>query len=435
MNIEQIPIITVSYNSPELIEILLRSIRQFYDNRVYIVDGSADQVVDEIKQVTNRFDNVEFIPFGYNIHHGPGMAWAIKNLNLSGPVLFLDSDVEIITNGFLESLLSHLTPDLYGVGDVCETSPTVLKDVPPGTSPFGYLTPLCMLCNIDVMRNWPLPIKHGAPMISSMFGLYEAGKSDLIRHVDWVRNDYSPGTTKIFIRHDWQGTVRRTGGYHYDTDIGKQDYNGHLLSFLPTNAQQVMEIGCNNGALARAYKKLNPICHYTGVEIDMQAVRQARMPCDFVFNMDIESADEHFFQDARHIDCWILPEVLAYLKDPWSLLAKINKVIPANGSIIASIPNMQHWSMQARLNSGNLNYEAKGLLKRGHLRWFSRNAIVEMFAHAGFQISAGIATIGENADEKILSAIRVMAEHAGIDPVVAVQDAIPLEYIIKAVRS
>jgi predicted O-linked N-acetylglucosamine transferase (SPINDLY family) len=64
------------------------------------------------------YDNVEFIPFGYNIHHGPGMSWAINHLGLSGEVLFLDSDVEILKPGFIESLHSHLKPGMYGVGNV-----------------------------------------------------------------------------------------------------------------------------------------------------------------------------------------------------------------------------------------------------------------------------------------------------------------------------
>jgi SAM-dependent methyltransferase len=432
MNIEQIPIITVSYNSPELIEILLRSIRKYYGNKVYIVDGSGDHVVDEIRQVTERFTNVEFIPFGYNIHHGPGMAWAIKNLNLSGPALFLDSDVEVIANGFLESLHEQLTPDLYGVGDVSDTVDQLLKDLPAGTRPFGYLSPLCMLCNIDVMRNWPLPIKHGAPMLPPMFGLFKAGKGNLIRNVDWIKNDYTAGTTKVFIRHDWQGTVRRSGGYHYDTEIVGQDYNSHLLSFIPTDAQNVMEVGCNNGALARAYKKINPICHYTGVESDIKAAGLARTPCDFVFDMDIESADEHFFQHARQSDCWIFADVLAHLNDPWSLLKKIRDVIPSQGSIVASIPNMQHWSIQARLNRGDLKYETGGLLDRGHLRWFGRSAMIEMFQRAGFQISSAVATMGNDPGEKFLPAIRLMAECSGIDPDIAVQDAAPLQYIVRA---
>lgn len=430
MNPEQIPIISVSYNSPELIEVLLRSIRRFYPNRIYIIDGSNDELANQIKEVTLDYENVEFIPFGYNIHHGPGMAWAIKNLGLSGPALFLDSDVEILNGGFLESLLSHLTPDLYGVGDI--TYPQ-LADVPEEHRGIGYLSPACMLCNIDVMRNWPVPIKHGAPMVLPMLALAKAGKIDLIRQVDWVKNDYANGTTKIHFRHDWQGTVTRTGGYHYDTEPVASNYNYALLPLIPKDVHNIMEIGCNNGALARAYKNINPICNYTGVDIDPAAVRLARKSCDFVFNMNIESADERFFQDAGNCDCWVFSEVLEYLNDPWALLAKIRKIIPANGTIIACIPNMQYWGVQAGLSHGELKNGIPGLTELGHLRWFTRTSILEMFQNAGFQVVSGAARVAKDSGEKFFPAIRAMAECMGGDPEVAIQDAKPLQYLIKAI--
>ena len=39
-HIDQIPIVTVSYNAPDLIEALLRTLRQFCPNPVYVIDGS-----------------------------------------------------------------------------------------------------------------------------------------------------------------------------------------------------------------------------------------------------------------------------------------------------------------------------------------------------------------------------------------------------------
>jgi predicted O-linked N-acetylglucosamine transferase (SPINDLY family) len=130
VRIDQIPIVTVSYNAPDLIEALLRTLRQFYTNRVYVIDGSNPDVAEQIRAITDGYDNVEFIPFGYNIHHGPGMTWAINHLGLSGEVLFLDSDVEILKAGFLEALHEHLLPGMYGVGStqpVNEAATTVRK--------------------------------------------------------------------------------------------------------------------------------------------------------------------------------------------------------------------------------------------------------------------------------------------------------------------
>jgi hypothetical protein len=40
--------IAVSYNAPDLIAALLRTFRQHYPNRVYIIDGSAPEMAEQI---------------------------------------------------------------------------------------------------------------------------------------------------------------------------------------------------------------------------------------------------------------------------------------------------------------------------------------------------------------------------------------------------
>lgn len=431
VRIDQIPIVTVSYNAPDLIEALLRTLRQFYRNRVYIIDGSNPDVAEKIRAITERHDNVEFIPFGYNIHHGPGMTWAINHLGLSGEVLFLDSDVEIVKAGFLEALHEQLRPGMYGVGS---TQPVNEQGYDRPDGAISYLHPACMLTNIDVVRQWPLPIKHGAPMIHTMLALNHSGNTALFKHIQWVRDDFEGDKTPHFIKHPWQGTVRRTGGYHYDLPSATA-VNTDLLHFMPPQARKIVEVGCRDGAFAKAYKQRNPICNYTGIEADPAQAQAARPHCDFVFNNDLEHAGPDFWDDVRNADTWVLDEAFERMDNPWSMLQKIRTNIAPGGKIVATIRNFQHWSLQARLNAGDLRYGSQGLeLERKRI--FTRGAMLEMFQLAGFQISGGSARIiDEPAREKYLPAIRMMAGASGIDPVVAVEDALPWQYIVTAVAA
>ncbi|WP_432380646.1 methyltransferase domain-containing protein [Duganella sp. P38] len=431
VRIDQIPIVTVSYNAPDLIEALLRTLRQFYSNRVYIIDGSNPDVAENIRAITDSFDNVEFIPFGYNIHHGPGLAWAINHLGLSGEVLFLDSDVEIVNPGFLEALHAELQPGMYGVGS---TQPVNEQgyDRPDGN--INYLHPACMLVNIEVMRQWPLPIKHGAPMIHTMLALNHSNNTHLFKHIAWVRSDFEGDKTPHYIKHPWQGTVRRTGGYHYDLP-NSTAVNTDLLHFMPPEARKIVEVGCRDGAFAKAYRQRNPICNYTGIEADPALVQAARPHCDFVFNSTLEQAGPDFWDHVRNADTWVLDEALEQLDDPWRLLQKIRTNIAPGGKLVATIRNFQHWSLQARLNAGDLRYGTQGM-DLARKRVFTRGAMLEMFQLAGFQISGGSARIiDEPAREKYLPAIRMMAGASGIDPVVAVEDALPWQYIVTAVAA
>jgi predicted O-linked N-acetylglucosamine transferase (SPINDLY family) len=431
--VEDIPIVTVSYNAPDLIAALLRTLRQFYRNRVYIIDGSYPEVAEEIRTIARAYDNVEFIPFGYNIHHGPGLSWAINNLGLKGQVLFLDSDVEILKAGFLESLQEHLTPEMYGVGGI---QPVNEQGYDRADGVVRYLHPACMLCNIEVVRQWPMPIKHGAPLIPTMLAIHQAGAHHLLGNVDWVKNDFARDPQRIFIKHDWQGTVLRTGGYHYDMPTQSSVVNLDLLEAVPLSARKIVELGCADGAFAKAYKARNPISNYTGIERDVLASAAARPHCDFVFNVDIEQAGPAVFSHVAGADCWVLGDVLEQLREPAAVLTKIRANMAPGGVLVLAVRNFQHWAIQARLNVGDLRYESGGTLDTAQLRVFTRGSMLELLQRTGFRISGGSArTPDEPGREKYLPAIRAMAVASGVDPELAVADALPLQYIVTAVAA
>ncbi|NVO06106.1 MAG: glycosyltransferase, partial [Rhodoferax sp.] len=324
MNIHHIPVVTVSYNAPDLILNLLTSFRNFYPNTYYIVDGSDPEPAAKIREIVAGFSNVQLIEFGYNIHHGPGLSWAINNLPLNGPTLFLDSDISLLHAGVIESLQAALQPQHYGVGGVAYINRSGY-DVPQGPDAIAYLHPGIMLCNMDVVKQWPLPIKHGAPMVETMLALHDAQASDLLVNMDWVLNDVRMGSTKIFVDHKGQGTVQRTGGYHleewqekmesaqskrpaYSTEVG--GYNQDLLSLIPASSSALMEVGCDTGGLARAFKASNPGCTYHGIELDSHAAELARQNCNTVLQLDIESVDASFFKRYAGVNCWIFGDVL-----------------------------------------------------------------------------------------------------------------------------
>jgi SAM-dependent methyltransferase len=213
-----------------------------------------------------------------------------------------------------------------------------------------------------------------------------------------------------------------------------EQHNPDLLEVIPTTCRKLIEIGCSSGALAREYKKINPGSRYLGVEIDPDYVQLAGRYCDEVFMMSIEAATEEFAVSSRDADCWIFGDSLEHLVDPWRVLAKVRQGLPSNGCVVACIPNAQHWSVQARLCCGEFRYEEAGLLDRTHLRWFTRMTIIEMFQSAGFRIIEGRPRIFDEAKrDQILEVIGRMAKICGADPDLAMSDAMPLQYVIKAI--
>jgi len=249
MNIENIPFVTVSYNAPDLINNLLSSARQFYNNKIFVIDGSDLDKSQIIKTITESYINTEFIGFEYNIHHGPGMAWAIKNLNLTGPVLFIDSDMRILERGFLEKLHAVLTPSHYGVGNVIHINDdgfTVNNDTEDAAA---YLHPALMLCNIEEMRKWPMPIKHGAPMTETMLEIHRQDRhNELLTHLNWVYDIIeNVNENPKLVKHEGRGTVLRSGSYNLDEWMSEViEKNKTNTKSVLTKINTALDLGCGN---------------------------------------------------------------------------------------------------------------------------------------------------------------------------------------------
>jgi 2-polyprenyl-3-methyl-5-hydroxy-6-metoxy-1,4-benzoquinol methylase len=209
--------------------------------------------------------------------------------------------------------------------------------------------------------------------------------------------------------------------------------NEDLLAIVPHDAARFVEVGCSGGGMAGAVRRLNPRAVYTGIELDADYAEAARAHCTNVIVDNIERMSDAVFDSLFPSDCWIFGDVLEHLYDPWAVLRRIRERLTAESSIVACIPNAQHWSVQARLNYGGFRYEDRGLMDRTHIRWFTRITIDELFGACGFTIVDGRGRIlDEPHREAALAGIRAFAQAIGADPELAASDATPLQYVVRA---
>lgn len=201
-------------------------------------------------------------------------------------------------------------------------------------------------------------------------------------------------------------------------------HNDALYSLIPKDSKHIVEIGCSTGALAKVWKRAYPNCNYVGVEIDPDYAKAARRYCDLVIERDVEAHPPRF-----HPDVWILGDVLEHLKDPWAFVQHLHG---HGGAVVASIPNVQHWTVQGNLACGSFEYQDEGILDRTHLRWFTKQSLAGLFE--GYRIEAMLGTLAPEAPPKpILDAIRTIAVYAGADPEAACASCIPVQYVLRAV--
>lgn len=209
--------------------------------------------------------------------------------------------------------------------------------------------------------------------------------------------------------------------------------NLDALKLMSPNLSCVVEVGAGQGTLAREYRQINPAVRYIGIEIDSDYAASAGQHCTEMMVGNIEQFSAADFAKFDQADCWLFIDVLEHLYDPWELLRKIKLNAKKNIEVIACIPNAQHWSMQMRLCAGLLRYEDQGLLDRTHIRFFTRQTMIELFESTGYQIIEGIPLVFQPMPEPHHAAITAAATAMGIDPKQAVNDAIAFQWVIKAI--
>jgi 2-polyprenyl-3-methyl-5-hydroxy-6-metoxy-1,4-benzoquinol methylase len=148
---------------------------------------------------------------------------------------------------------------------------------------------------------------------------------------------------------------------------------------------RVLEVGCATGFMAEHLaRELG--CRVTGVEQDPDAARVAAGRCERLVVGDIEQP-EVIAQCAGEYDVIVFADVLEHLRDPESVLRTLARFLAPDGRILASIPNVAHWSIRWRLLVGRWEYEDRGILDRTHLRFFTRRSALALFGRAGLAVT------------------------------------------------
>ena len=158
-----------------------------------------------------------------------------------------------------------------------------------------------------------------------------------------------------------------------------------LSALIPQGNHKILDIGCGNGNLGEMLKKIGKAREVIGIEIYPQAAKKASQRLDKVILADIEEIELPFKKN--YFDYIIFGDVIEHLIDSRGTLLKIKKYLSTNGFLIASIPNVRHWSvLRPLLFRKEWNYVEAGILDKGHLRFFTYNSILNIFHNSGFRV-------------------------------------------------
>ncbi|HVS32746.1 MAG TPA: class I SAM-dependent methyltransferase [Thermoanaerobaculia bacterium] len=153
-----------------------------------------------------------------------------------------------------------------------------------------------------------------------------------------------------------------------------------LLDRVSTDAKSILEFGCGEGELGAALKARQR-CRMVGVELDSAAAAVARKRIDDVYCGDVREIVALIHEQFD----WIIGgDIVEHLDEPWSFLADLRRISTPGGHLLLSLPNIANASVVADLLKGRFDYVYMGLLCVGHLRFFTRSSIEDMFSIAGW---------------------------------------------------
>src|ERR1700730_12448250 len=173
-------------------------------------------------------------------------------------------------------------------------------------------------------------------------------------------------------------TYVKPEGYFYST-------RPELIPLVPPTAVRILDVGCGEGSFARSLRaaRTGSKLEIVGVEFCESAAEIAASAVDRLFVGDAEQVELRY---ENYFDCVVFADVLEHLIDPWRMLRRTRTLLQSNGTIIASIPNIQHWSVLANLMRGHWEYSEHGIMDNTHLRFFTKKSIRDLFTSTGFRL-------------------------------------------------
>ncbi len=200
---DQITAVIVNYKTPDLTRMALWSLRCMYPGlEIIVVDNAPgkDQA-EKLNREAKEAGKTKVITNESNLHHGPGMDQAIRQMS-SGFALLFDSDCIAFRKGFLEKMVDQLTDGSYASGALTYVDKFGYKAEPESKGAIAYIHPSCALLHVDQYKKLPPFEKHGAPCLGNMKA---AGEQNFT---------LKSFPVSAYVYHIGRGTVDATGGYH-----------------------------------------------------------------------------------------------------------------------------------------------------------------------------------------------------------------------------
>lgn len=231
-----------------------------------------------------------------------------------------------------------------------------------------------------------------------ILGLHAAGKKiaevpiptyygDEICYVNGLK--YARDVTGDVLRFKAQrmgfGTGRLSSPTALDTDAyelkaSPHSSHGRLLAWLGELPRgDVLDVGCSDGQFGALVRRLGH--RVTGVDLVKHAGVAERL--DEFVEADLEAG---LPPGTGTFPVIVAADILEHVADPEALLRSLAGHLAPGGQILVSVPNFAHWYPRGRVALGRFDYDQRGPLDHGHLRFFTRKSFQRLVNASGLHV-------------------------------------------------
>jgi len=174
------------------------------------------------------------------------------------------------------------------------------------------------------------------------------------------------------------------GGVGEEYDL-KQADSSHatILRWLERRpAANILDLGCSSGLLSEKVRELGH--RVTGV--DVLEVEGVKGRVDRFIKADLDRGIPTEAGDGGPYDVVLCADILEHVRGPEQLMREAREVLAPGGLLIASVPNFGHWYARTRTVLGLFDYDQRGVLDNGHVRFFTRRGLLRRIRSAGFNV-------------------------------------------------
>ena len=79
--------------------------------------------------------------------------------------------------------------------------------------------------------------------------------------------------------------------------------------------------------------------------------------------------------------------MIEHTAEPVRLMRQLAETLAPRGVLLASVPNFAHWYPRVRVALGRFDYDRRGILDSGHVRFFTRRSFERAASDAGYEIT------------------------------------------------